>query len=262
MRTIALPLIISCFTVACAPVAAISAINPAGNTLAERILPPPGFKRDAAEEDSFAAYARALAVKPHGAAVRYYDGAVKDGDGIYCAVLDLPLGNRNLQQCADAAMRLRAEYLFARRDYADIAFSFIRDGKRRSYIRHAGGRRTYASLQRYLDHVYEFANTASLFRDTRRISAAEMQPGDIFLQKGRPYGHAVIIMDMATNDKGRRIFLLAQSYMPAQDIQILINPNDESISPWYALPDDGVLITPEWEFAVKDLRRFVSAGPK
>ncbi|MBN2610182.1 MAG: hypothetical protein JXB00_01355, partial [Bacteroidales bacterium] len=53
-----------------------------------------------------------------------------------------------------------------------------------------------------------------------------------------------------------KVFLLAQSYMPAQDIQILKNPNDKSISPWYSLDFEGDLITPEWTFKKTDLKRF------
>jgi len=39
--------------------------------------------------------------------------------------------------------------------------------------------------------------------------------------------------DIATDDKGKKYFMLAQSYMPAQDIHIVRNPMDEELSPWY-----------------------------
>jgi hypothetical protein len=51
------------------------------------------------------------------------------------------------------------------------------------------------------------------------------------------------------------MYMLAQSYMPAQETQILINPNDESLSPWYPLKD-GEIKTPEWTFMSGDLRCF------
>ena len=50
--------------------------------------------------------------------------------------------------------------------------------------------------------------------------------------------------------------MLAQSYMPAQDIHIVKNFENVSISPWYELPVKGFLLTPEWTFGVKDLKRF------
>jgi hypothetical protein len=49
--------------------------------------------------------------------------------------------------------------------------------------------------------------------------------------------------------------MLAQSYMPAQDIQVLVNQGNASISPWYIMAE-GPIETPEWTFAPEDLKRF------
>ena len=54
------------------------------------------------------------------------------------------------------------------------------------------------------------------------------------------------------------MFLLAQSYMPAQEVQVLKNPI-ETDSPWYAARRSGPLMTPEWPFEHGDLRRFAKA---
>ena len=83
-----------------------------------------------------------------------------------------------------------------------------------------------------------------------------MQIGDVFIRAGSPYGHAVIVVDMAENDTtGEKVYMLAQSYMPAQDIQILVNREEREISPWYRL-GEGPVETPEWTFSPADLRRF------
>jgi hypothetical protein len=84
-----------------------------------------------------------------------------------------------------------------------------------------------------------------------------MQPGDVIIKGGFP-GHGVLVMDMAQNPTtGEKLFLLAQSYMPAQDFQILKNPNNSKLSPWYSLSDvKDVLKTPEWNFSTDDLRRW------
>jgi hypothetical protein len=60
---------------------------------------------------------------------------------------------------------------------------------------------------------------------------------------------------MAESESGKKLYLLAQSYMPAQEIQILINRNNRLISPWYELKE-GDIFTPEWTFEPSDLRRF------
>jgi hypothetical protein len=62
---------------------------------------------------------------------------------------------------------------------------------------------------------------------------------------------------MAENKvSGEKIFLLAQSYMPAQDIHILKNPENGGGNPWYSVNFGDKLITPEWEFTRGNLRRF------
>ena len=45
--------------------------------------------------------------------------------------------------------------------------------------------------------------------------------------------------------------------MPAQETQILQNPNNIELSPWYSVSEIGEkLYTPEWTFSSKDLKRF------
>ncbi|MCH8317342.1 MAG: hypothetical protein IIA88_02400, partial [Bacteroidetes bacterium] len=67
----------------------------------------------------------------------------------------------------------------------------------------------------------------------------------------------IIVVDLAVNPKtNEKIFLLAQSYMPAQEIQILKNPNNDKISPWYSVNFGEELETPEWTFNKTDLKRF------
>lgn len=233
-------------------------LEPEGMTVETRFPAPEGFAREAAEETSFAAYLRRLPLKPHGTKVRYYDGGEKEPEGIYLAVVDMSLGARDLQQCADAVIRLRAEYLFAQGRYGDIHFRFARDERPRPYVDFAGGDRSAERFQAYLDWVFAYANTASLAAETSAVEdVRDMRIGDIFVTPGRPYGHAVIVADMARRESdGQAVFLLAQSYMPAQNIQVLINPSDPELSPWYAAESGALLVTPEWTFSASDLRRF------
>ena len=67
------------------------------------------------------------------------------------------------------------------------------------------------------------------------------------------------MIDVAQNQQtGDKAFILAQSYMPAQNIHILKNPNNTETSPWYNLKEiENDIATPEWTFYSNQLKRFV-----
>lgn len=232
-------------------------VDTAGMTVCQRFNPPPGFTRTAIDSSSFGFYLRHLKLKPAGTRVRYYDGRTKNNSDVYISVIDMDIGPRDLQQCADAIMRLRSEFLYARQRYQDIHFTFVSDGKPRCYEDFVNGDHSYEKFRAYLDYIFAYANTRSLYRElTAAGSIFEMNIGDVFIQTGNPYGHAVIVIDMAQNKgSGEIAYMLAQSYMPAQDIHILVNPVNSSISPWYLL-GEGPIETPEWTFLPADLKRF------
>jgi hypothetical protein len=121
----------------------------------------------------------------------------------------------------------------------------------------AGEDYSYKNFRKYLDMVFTYAGTLSLSKELQKKSLQDLKIGDVFVQGGSP-GHAVIVVDLAVNDKtGDKVFLLAQSYMPAQSIHIIVNPNNSIISPWYALKDiKEELLTPEWTFTKNDLKQF------
>ncbi|RYY88721.1 MAG: hypothetical protein EOO15_08210 [Chitinophagaceae bacterium] len=242
---------------------------PPGNTIETRFTPPHGFVRKAATAGSFAAYLRGLPLKPAGAKVHYYNGGIKDAD-VYHAVVDLDVGSRDLQQCADAVMRLRAEWLWAINRKEEITFRFS-DGFRADYSRWRTGARigirgdrafwkngsaaddSYRSFRQYLDVVFTYAGTLSLSASLKSRPLAELSIGDVFIRGGSP-GHAVIVVDVVENARGEKRFLLAQSYMPAQEIHVLKNDANRDGNPWYSNRFGAVLETPEWDFKATELR--------
>jgi uncharacterized protein DUF4846 len=243
-----------------------------GDTLASRIAPPPGFARPAVAPASFAAWLRGLPLKPAGASVLLHTGAPKPRQDVHVAVIDIDVGPRDLQQCADAIMRLRAEWLFASGRPGDIAFNDTGAGKPIAFARWAAGERPqmsgravawsrsvqpdagYASFRRYMDVVFTWAGTYSLERELVAKPIAELAAGDLFIKGGFP-GHAVLVADVAENKAtGERRFLLLQSFMPAQEMHVLKNPANPDGSPWYALDFGDRLVTPEWVFPRESLR--------
>lgn len=238
----------------------------------DRFAPPEGYQRKYLDRNSFAHYLRHLHLKPIGSKVLYYNGEVKPNDEVYAAVVDLPIGRKDLHQCADAVMRLRADYLYAQKRYQDIHFNFT-NGFRVDYSEYIKGKRivvqgnktywkqsaspsnTSDDFNRYKEQIYMYAGTLSLSKELVPVKIEDMQIGDVFIQGGYP-GHAVIVVDMVENNNGEKMFMLAQSYMPAQEIQILENPTHPGISPWYGLEGWVDLYTPEWNFIDEDLKRF------
>lgn len=225
----------------------------ARETLQERIEPPSGFQRVPAEPGSFAHWLRELPMKPKGAHVKLYNGAPKFNQLAHLDVLDVDVGTRDLQQCADAIMRLRAEYLYAQNRLKDIAFNFT-NGKRVAFTRRYQ-KRDYQTFRKYMNLIFAYAGTYSLERELTAVEVPDMKIGDIFIKGGFP-GHAILVADMVENpETGEKRFLLLQSFMPAQDIHVLRNPANP-ISPWYALDFGKTLVTPEWIFGAQNLKRF------
>lgn len=231
-------------------------ITKSGNTIKTRFSVPEGYERVDAPENSFHAFLQKLPLKEYGTEVKYYNGKIKKNNDVYCSVVDLHIGDRNLHECADAVMRLKADYLYQQKKYSEIHFNFLSDSKPRYFKDYANGDYSEKKFRSYLNWVFAFANSASLHDEMKAVGDIKnIQPGDVLIQKKNPYGHAVIVVDIAKNENGEKIVLLAQSYMPAQEIQILINPNDSELSPWYHL-EEGDIHTPEWEFVSGHLKRF------
>ena len=245
----------------------------AGETLAARIAPPEGFARVTAEPGGFAEWLRGLPVKSAGSMVLLYNGLPKIWAAPPAAVIDIDVGDKDLQQCADAIMRLRAEYLLSLGKTDEIAFDYTNGGrvdfkrwsegmrpvprkKGVAWSRKGKADKSHASFRRYMDQIFSYAGTYSLSRELAAVPVTEMRIGDLFIKGGFP-GHAMLVADMAENKTtGEKRFLLLQSYMPAQDMHIVLNPNSESISPWYPADFGEKLVTPEWTFEADQLKRW------
>ena len=229
-------------------------IKPDGMTIKSRILLPEGFKRPTYRVEEFGHFLENLPLYPIDQEVHYYNGKIKPRNNIYNSVVKLDIGKRDLHQCADAVMRLRADYLYQQKRYKDIKFNFLSDSKPRAYTSYAKGDYSYPTYWKYLEYVFAYANTASLHDELPSVKTTqEVKIGDTFIQKGSPIGHAIIVIDLAKDSTGKTIVLLAQSYMPAQEIQILNNWNNSTLSPWYDI-DQDIIKTPEWTFYPKNLK--------
>lgn len=247
-----------------------SLVNPQGMTIETRYNVPNGYKRVSVEKGSFGEFLRNQKLKPYGEKVLYYNGQQKLKENVYDSVVDREIGDRDLHQCADAIMLLRAEYFYNKGEYENIHFNFVSGFKaeyskwmngyrinpngKGSYYKKAKPSNSYKDFRNFMNIVFGYAGTLSLEKEMKLQSIENMKIGDVFIMGGSP-GHAVIIADMAENEKGEKIFLLLQSYMPAQETQVLVNPENPK-TVWYSLKGKNILYTPEWRFPVEKLRKF------
>jgi len=208
-----------------------------------RFQVPTGYHQVKAEPGTFAAYLQSLPLKPAGTQTKTYRGTVAATDVYTAAVVDISVGNEDLQQCADAVMRLRGEYLYHQKKYDAICFNFV-SGFKCDYVHYANGYRYrngrwvllakkdygYPAFMHYMNLVFSYAGTLSLDKQLHKITNPDdLKAGDIFIHGGSP-GHCFIVMDVVENDQHKKQFLLAQSYMPAQNIQLL-----QYRSPWFSM---------------------------
>ncbi len=184
-----------------------------------------------------------------------FRGNLVSNQGKHAAIINYDVGKSDLQQCADALMRIRAEYLFSQLMFDEIGFHFtsggyyswtdyckgirpVSSGNGLRFLRIAGqSGKSHQSLRKYLDIVYAYANTISLCKELK--PAEKLQVGSVIIFPGSP-GHCCMIMDEAINGNKDTVYKLVEGYMPAQSIYILSNPYEPSLSPWYHLSKSSI----------------------
>jgi len=73
-------------------------------------------------------------------------------------------------------------------------------------------------------------------------------------------GHIIIIIimivDKASDENGKNLFIFAQGNTPAKSVHILKNPSDSSISPWYEIVMGEAMQIPTYYFNTSQFIRF------
>ena len=243
-----------------------------GTRRINNISVPRGFERVRYTGGSFQAWMQNLPLKESDHMISTYRGKVESGQGRHYRIIDIDVGDADLQQCADTVMRFYAEYLYSRGSLGKIQFNFTsgdpapfskwtqgyRPVVRRNSVewrKTAQPDKSYRTFREYLNIVFSYAGSLSLSREMRKVAREDIQPGDVFIRGGTP-GHAVIVVDVAKNNRGEVYFLLAQSDMPAQDVHILHNKKDSLITPWFSIYGGSTLRIPNYNFRWSELKRF------
>ena len=249
-----------------------SLINKDSLTIKSRVNVPEGYRRVTYPIGSFEDYLRNYKLKPFGSKIINYDDSEYFWQGGHIGVLEIPVPKNGLQQCADALIRIRSEYLWDNDRKDEIGFNFT-SGHYCSWQKYAEGYRpkisgnkvtfhktanadyTKNNFYKYLNLIYMYSGTLSLFNELEPIKAKDLKIGDMLIKGGSP-GHIVILCDEVVNDNGERLFLLFQGNTPAQSVHLVKNLEDASISPWYQLEDDAVVPVSNYTFNSAKFVRF------
>lgn len=251
-------------------------VTTTGNNIKSRIPAPPGYSWAEEESNSFGSFLQNIELKPHSSQILDHNGFPISNQNEHVAIINYDVGNRDLQQCADAVIRIRAEYLYERAMYPEIGFHFT-SGHLFTWNQYKNGYRavvngndvlfqqtqsandSYQNFRKYLNAIYTYAGTISLNKETHKVTNdADIKAGDIIVTPGSP-GHALIIVGKAINGDNKSVYLLAQGYTPAQSIHIITN-NGEDINPWYELKiNTSSTHTARYTFTPTNIRSFTSA---
>ncbi|WP_299255227.1 DUF4846 domain-containing protein [uncultured Aquimarina sp.] len=239
-------------------------IDKKGDSISTRVKVPIGYKRQVYPKGSFQEYLRHYRLKNHGSPIINYDATKYFAQHWHDAILEVPVPANGLQQCADVLMRMRAEYLWDQNRKDEIGFNFT-SGHYCSWKKYAEGFRpkikgnkvtfhqtavsnsSKTNFYKYLNLIYTYAGTLSLYTELPKIKVKDLTIGDMLVKPGSP-GHIEMIVDEVVNDQGEKLFLLAQGNTPAQNVCLLKNFEDTSISPWYRFPKDKPVYTPSYYF--------------
>ncbi len=191
----------------------------------------------------------------------------------HVGVLEVPVPTNGLQQCADALIRIRSEYLWDQDRKDEIGFNFT-SGHYCSWKRYAEGFRprvsgsnvefskstsanaTKENFYKYLNLIYMYSGTQSLYDELPPIkNVDDIEVGDMLIKPGSP-GHVIMVVDKATDTSGKKLFIFAQGNTPAQSVHIIKNPNDLSLSPWFEIEMNTRLEIPTYYFDEVKFMRF------
>jgi len=227
-------------------------INEDKNTIKERFIAPEGYSWVEETPNSFGYYLENFSLKKYRSPILKYDGSEIETQHLHEAIFDIDTGTKDLQQCADALIRLRAEYLFKTKRFDEIKFHFT-SGDLMTWNDYKNGTCAFVNgnsvqfkkterfddsrenFRKYLDLIFTYAGTISLNKETKPVlKTSDLKTGDLLITAGSP-GHIVFIVGVSENANGEKLFLLAEGFTPAQSIHVLKNPFNSKISPWYEL---------------------------
>jgi hypothetical protein len=215
---------------------------------------------------------------PEGTPAKSWDGkeTLAADDDYLAGVVAIDTGTPDLQQSSDVIVRLHAEYLWSRGEKDKISYisatklsmplsrwekgqRLIPNGPNVFWvIKGKPAELDHAEFRRYLDAVFNWANSTSLAMRSMPVEdPKQLAAGDFFLQSQEP-NHVAVVLDIAEKPSGERVALLGQARSPAESIHV-VRPG--KATPWFSVRPPVPVLTPHSKaLAWRDLRRMTPAS--
>jgi hypothetical protein len=230
---------------------------------------PQGCTRIEYSPNSFSGWIQRMPVKGNKSILTYRGAMLPARVYDRFAVLERPLlFSEDLEQCADFAMRLWADY-HAETDRLDELFLFNYTGEKQFYSA------SNLSYLAFLRRAFAYTNSYSLKQGCVDIDAAlnaenlvttsapRLHPGDMLIQNDTGgIGHVSMIVDACQDDSGNRYYLIGFSFMPAQEFHIERAPSGRiggkrvGIENWFSYEGYIRFLNAYYPYGIPVLRRF------
>lgn len=242
-------------------------------TVNQFYAPPNGFKRLTVLPNSFAAYLRSLPVV-NSTTIKLFNGkTLKDSKAQYSGHIPINIKGKRLWQCMDILMVLYTDFLFKQERADSLSFPLPEGTMLRwqdwkmglrpqfeglHFVLKKSAKSNPVTTSSYLNTVFNYSGTQTFYHHYPSVAVKDMQPGDFIVKKGRK-GHAVLILDMAQNEKGETVILVAQGDTPARQIAVL-KGGDNFV--WVKVDEEKTfpLLPISKKMYWKGLRRFPTYG--
>lgn len=176
---------------------------------------PDGFSRIYLKKGSYSDFLRNLPLKKSGTIKSHSGKNISTDNYSYYYTIDMPLlFKSDIEQCADWAMRLWAEY-HKKNGTLKKLYLFNYAGQKKYYTASS------LSYKRFLEKTFISTNSHSLKKGCSAVTGSTFEPGDMLIQNDTGgIGHVTVIIDAGENRRGERQYLAGFSFMPAQEFHI------------------------------------------
>lgn len=212
---------------------------------------PENYTRKQYKIGSFSHWVQKLPLKRNNIIIKHDGSPLNNPNYSVLAVIDKAcLFKQDLEQCADYCMRFWADYHLENKKLNEF-YLFEYSGKKKHFNFPAN------EYQKFLKVCFTNSNSYSLKTGCKTVTEENLQPGDMFVQNTKGgIGHVSMILDVCENNKGKKLYLVGYSFMPAQEFHIEQANEEFGNNGWFTLDGYYKYLQEKLPYGEPVLRRF------